>query len=256
MKTVSVIIAAYRADSFILEAIDSVLMQQLPDDYRLELVVGIDGCEKTGEVLSGAESGGVLIYRMKRNYGTYITFNTMMQFASGDLIVRFDADDVMLQSYLEKQIAVFEQEPEVYLTWTRNRYIDTKGQFLPEMDLKDDDTLQFWQVRSPSNGQFMMRRELWTELGGFRPWRTTADTDFLFRMRFLGLTEHGIDEVLYYRRVHPHSLTQSKETGYDSQLRKETRAEMNEAKETRATREDCRVEPITGEVEDIKPGRG
>ena len=248
MKTVSVIIAAYRAAAFIHDAIRSVLIQQLPPDYQLQLILGIDGCKATRQAVSGIEDNRVQVLNMEKNYGTYITFNTMIRFAIGRLIVRFDADDLMLEGYLSKQIEVFEQHPEVYLTWTRNRYINKEGHTIQDMPKYNDRNLKYWEIRSPSNGQFMIRKALWDALGGFQPWRCNSDTDFLIRMRYFGYREYGIPEILYLRRIHPDSLTQSAETGYNSALRKSIVEIMNRATSERTSREECRIEPIVGRI--------
>lgn len=248
LKTVSVIIAAYKAADFVEEALRSALEQELQPGYQLQLILGIDGCDETIRVLSRLHDERLEVYRMDRNYGTYVTFNTMMQFAKGDLIVRFDADDIMLPGYLSRQLEVFEGEPEIHLTWTRSRYIDSAGEVIPE-PLRDESKPETrWEIRSAAHGQFMMRRQLWEALGAFQPWPCTSDSDFIYRMRFAGFREEGIREVLYLRRIHAASLTQSEETGYESAVRKEYRERMFKAKEERKTAEDCWVQPVVGEV--------
>jgi glycosyltransferase involved in cell wall biosynthesis len=252
LKTVSVIIAAFRASAFINDAINSVLCQQLPAGYQLQFILGIDGCDATRQAVSSIEDQRIQVFNMDRNYGTYITFNTMVRFATGELIVRFDADDLMLEGYLRKQIEVFEHQSDVFLTWTKNRYIDLEGRDIPEIPDKETCNLEYWELRSPSNGQLMMRKELWSVLGGFKPWPCNSDTDFLIRMRFLGYKEHGILEVLYLRRIHSHSLTQAETTGYKSELRKGIKEIMNRERRERVSKEQCWVEPIVGGlIEDV-----
>ncbi|HEU4717111.1 MAG TPA: glycosyltransferase family A protein [Bacteroidia bacterium] len=252
MKTISVIIAAYRAADFIRSAIDSVLAQQLPDNYRLQLILGIDGCESTKQAVSTIRDERLLVLNMDHNYGTYITFNTMMRFAAGDLIARFDADDIMLEGYLRRQIEILEQHPDVYLTWTRSQYIDPEGRHITDESQDIITAPAYWEIRSASDGQFVMRKELWSSLGGFKPWRCNSDTDFLFRMQFMGFKEYGILEVLYQRRIHPGSLTQCRETGYDSEMRRAVREIMNRERNARTTKEECRVEPVVGRLADAE----
>jgi hypothetical protein len=248
LKTVSVIIAAYRAADFIHDAIHSVLAQQLPANYRLQLILGIDGCESTREAVSGIQDERLQVLNMDRNYGTYITFNTMMRFVTGALVVRFDADDLMLDGYLSKQIEVFEQQSDVCLTWTRSRYIDTMGRGIRD-EAKDGATaLADWEIRSEAEGQFMFRKRIWPDLGGFRAWRCNSDTDFLIRLRFLGYKEYGIQEVLYLRRIHPGSLTQCEATGYDSELRRGIREIIKHEWRIRTTKEECWIDPTVGGV--------
>ncbi len=251
MKIISVIIAAFHAAEFVKKAANSVLAQHLPEGYRLQLILGIDGCDATAKAAAGVVDERLQVIVMDGNYGTYITFNTMMQFALGELIVRFDADDVMLDGFLYKQIDVFEQRPEVWLTWTRSRYIDRYDTAIPDPARDASIPLEDWEIRSAADGQFMIRRELWMALGGFKPWRCNADTDFLIRMKFLGHPEWGINEVLYLRRIHPDSLTQCAATGYDSELRRTIRDTMEREKRALTSAEHCRVEPVVGKTRSI-----
>lgn len=244
--------AAWQAQDFIAHAIDSVFNAEMPPGYELQLLIGIDGCNDTERTLSSLKDDRMTVYRMAENYGTYITFNSLMKSATGDLIVRFDADDIMMAGYLDKQIAVFEADPSVSLTWTLSQQVGPEGESLPDPFANRSEAPAHWEIRTAANGQFMARRALWDSLGGFQPWRTTSDSDFLHRLRFLGFKEQGIQEVLYQRRIHPRSLTQSKATGYDSETRKTCREIMSQGRETCSKPEDCWVEPATGSCTELK----
>ena len=57
-------------------------------------------------------------------------------------------------------------------------------------------------------------------MNGFEGWRCAADSDFMGRIykmkRKINLTKN----ILFHRRLHPNSLTSSRETGYSSQIRR------------------------------------
>ena len=77
MRTVSVIIAAYAAEKFIGEALESILMQNIPEGYKLDVIVGVDGCDETWNAVCALNYENVRYLKMESNQGTYITFNTI-----------------------------------------------------------------------------------------------------------------------------------------------------------------------------------
>lgn len=253
MKIISVLIAAYKAEEFICDAIESALNQKIPSNYCLEIIVGVDGCEETWDFISGFQSPLLTFVKMKDNYGTYITFNTLSIYARGSLIARFDADDVMLENYLLEQINIFEENTDVSMTRTWSIYTDLNKTPIVKQLPDGTQTSEKGERQKGSDGQFMMRREVWNILGAFKPWRCFADTDFLIRAQYLNLRLFEIEKFLYLRRVHENSLTQSKTTGYYSELRQGYKAGLLKDTENYKLNKDCHVKLVVGEVEGIHP---
>ena len=56
-------------------------------------------------------------------------------------------------------------------------------------------------------------------MNGFEGWRTSADTDFMGRLYKNNRKSINSPTILFYRRLHQNSLTQSKQTGYGSKIR-------------------------------------
>jgi glycosyltransferase involved in cell wall biosynthesis len=250
-KIVSVIIAAYNAEFFIADAIRSVLLQELPRDYCLEIIVGIDGCRKTWNSVAEFRRFGVRIVRMSFNYGPYITFNTIMNYGSGDLIARFDADDVMLPGYLCKQIELFASSPGVKMSRTWSIYTDPYFSPMQARLANGRYTGADGKRNSGSDGQFMMAREVWDKLGAFKPWKCFADTDFLLRCRLAGYRMREVQEHLYIRRVHPGSLTVRKETSYNSRARLQYKNKMELDRHGYLNGQSIFVTPASGYIDCI-----
>jgi glycosyltransferase involved in cell wall biosynthesis len=204
MKTVSVIISAYQAGEFIADAIGSVLGQRLPRGYSLELLVGVDGCAKTWTALSAQRHPSMTFCRMAYNYGPYITFNTLMRLATGDLI---------------KQVNILQNKPNIGIIRTWSVYTDMRCLPVAVRLANGVSTPVNGERRACSHGQLMMRREVWKRLGGYKPWRCSADTDFINRAKFSGIGMHEVQDFLYIRRIHEGSLTQNQDTGHGSSLR-------------------------------------
>jgi hypothetical protein len=140
-----------------------------------------------------------------------------MQYSTGELICRFDADDVMKPDYLSAQIKAIEEGVDMTMTWSI--YVDSKLQptsyvlaheyYHPENGLN----------RRGSEGLFIIKRDVWQQLGGFRAWPCGADTDFFTRLRFAGFKHCIIEQFLYLRRTHHGSLTAHPDTNFQSPVR-------------------------------------
>jgi glycosyltransferase involved in cell wall biosynthesis len=217
MKTISILIAAHEAQEWLGDCLDSIFMQELPPGWNMQVLLGVDGCDKTLAVARTFHYPSLGIIYLAQNHGTYITFNTLMRYAKGELICRFDADDVMNPDYLSAQILAIEAGVDMTMTWSI--YVDAKLQptsfvlahavYHPENGLN----------RRGCEGLVIMRREVWRRLGGYRDWRCGADTDFFRRLRCAGFTHGVIEQFLYLRRTHENSLTAHPDTNFQSPLR-------------------------------------
>lgn len=218
MKTISVLIAAYQAQHFLSDCLESVFSQVLPQEWTLEILLGIDGCDSTLQITQTIAPKELSVIYLTKNSGTYLTFNTLMRYATGELICRFDADDVMKPGYLSSQINAIEKGADMTMTWSiytdihlqPTSYVMAHDVYHPDQGLN----------RRGSEGQFVIKREVWRRLGGFRGWRCGADTDFFKRIRAAGFVHEVVPEFLYYRRTHEQSLTVHPYTNFKSPLRK------------------------------------
>lgn len=140
----------------------------------------MEGCQDTLGVARGcADRNNVTVIALKENRGTYVTLNTRMHLADSDFICHFDADDVMMPGYLTQQTETIEAGMDMTMTWR----IYTDAPLPPTTtiivykypDIHREDGLH----PKSSVENFVIRRHVWKNLGGFRPWRCRADSDFL-----------------------------------------------------------------------------
>ena len=249
MKKLSILVAAYRAEKWLAECILSIQNQYLPDGWCCEVLVGVDGCEATGKVAVQFDQDNLKVISMVKNVGTYVTFNTLMQYATGQLICRFDADDVMRDDYLAKQIDRLQQGADMTMTWS----IYTDAELTPTAHVGAHPNYHPpWGLnRRGTEGQFMIRWAVWDRLGAFRPWRCAADSDFLERVKHAGFNVSVVEEFLYYRRTHPDSLIAHPKTNFSSELRtglEKVRADL--VLEYQRSTTSLKVEPVLGSVND------
>ncbi len=217
MSTLSVLIAAYQAPAWIAGCLEAVFAQQLPAGWRLQVLLGIDGCEDTVNAVRSLRHEALEVVYAASNQGTYLMFNTLMLYARGDLICRFDADDLMCPDYLLTQIQAIEDGADMSFTWSI--YADAELNRIPVYSKRNGLEDADGHCRIGWEGQFVMRRAVWQRLRAFRPWRTSADTDFSNRARAAGFRLVVIEQFLYWRRKHANALTAHPDSNFQSPLR-------------------------------------
>jgi glycosyltransferase involved in cell wall biosynthesis len=110
---VSVIMAAYNEQSFLAEAVESVLAQSF-DDF--ELIITDDG--STDDTPALAQSFAerhperVRVIRGEQNQGKPYALNRALAIRRGELIAWLDGDDAMLPDKLARQVAVLDANPD------------------------------------------------------------------------------------------------------------------------------------------------
>ncbi|MBB6253180.1 glycosyltransferase family 2 protein [Nitrospirillum iridis] len=217
MKTISVLIAAFRARRWLGDCLDAVYAQSLPAGWRLQVLVGVDGCDDTLDYIGTVPYPALQGVYLGRNRGTYVTFNTLMQYADGDLIARFDADDVMLADYLRAHIGALEGGADLTMSWSV--YTDENLRPTSVVPALPDYRPENGCRRKGTDGQFVAKRHIWERLGGFRAWPCGADTEFVIRAEAAGFRTMVLEDFLYLRRTHASSLTTHPETNYESGTR-------------------------------------
>lgn len=192
--TVSVVIPAYNVEQHIGRAIDSVLGQSRRAD---ELIVVDDGSsDQTAQVVKGYGSG--VRYIHQDNGGASAARNTGVRAAHGKWIAFLDADDEWLESYLEKQLALLENNPE--LVWTTGNFyrcLCGQGQkgaevvphkarkFLKGRDYADDYFTAYQAGVRGWTGTFVVKQQVLLEAGLFRTGQWQAnDLDMWWRIAY------------------------------------------------------------------------
>jgi glycosyltransferase involved in cell wall biosynthesis len=206
----AIIIAAYNADKYILDCYESVKNQIPIPEYEIDIRVGVDGCQKTADVLRRA---GIPFYYSDKNVGAYIMRNSLIYHAPADIYSIFDADDEMFEDYLIKTLSL---NADAVMTAKINCNENLKP---------------IQGARIESGGAITFTHSVLQAIGGFYGVRCAADTDFMYRCIDAGFEIFEIKEPLYYRRRHSGSLTKKSDTGIGSHYRKKVWRDMCEKRE-------------------------
>ena len=156
-------------------------------DNSVNILLGIDGCKETLSKVKKIKKRypNLRAFYFPVNKGTYITKNSLIRMIPKDgIYITFDSDDIIRRGTIE---ALVKNTPSKL----------NKG------------------------GVYCIPKELHDKLGGFRPWRIAADTDFIGRLSLL--TKVQKLHIPFYRRQHPGQLTKGKTTAINSRLRQELR---------------------------------
>ncbi len=125
---VSILLAVYNGETYLKEAIDSLLAQSFKD---FELIVVDDGStDGTATILAAYTDTRLRVLTAEKNAGLIASLNWGVSVARGKYLARLDADDVAMPDRLENQVRYLDQHPEVALLGTGALLIDSAGKAL------------------------------------------------------------------------------------------------------------------------------
>lgn len=111
MPKVTVLMPTYNVAPYVKEAIESVLQQTYRD---FELLV-IDDCstDNTVEVVRGIEDERIRIVQNEKNVGLAENLNRGLSHITTEYVARMDGDDIAEPFWLEKEVSVLDENPEI-----------------------------------------------------------------------------------------------------------------------------------------------
>lgn len=199
---VSVVMPVYNGETFLEEALLSVLTQSLRD---IEVIVVDDGStDRTPEILAYVTDPRVRVLTQP-NGGIAAALNFGVAHARGRYVARMDADDRCVPERLDRQVSFLETHPEVAAVGSSYRLIDESGAYLGVFGtlVGDQELRRDLFVRCPfGHGTMMIRLSALQELGGYDVGCVPAeDYDLWIRL----MRRHqvaNLPEALYEYRVY------------------------------------------------------
>jgi hypothetical protein len=203
----SVLIAARAAARWLPDCLQSITRQALPEGWRLQIRLGIDACDETLAFTRSLRIANLEARFFPEHVGPFVIFNSLVYAAPSDVLVRFDADDVMLEGYLSQQLDVVGDHKLPKITHTWSILVDEQLKPTSAELFNGTRTAADGKRAAPTDGQFLMTYPVLEKVGSFRPWWCHADSDFLLRALAFGCSRFILPRYLYLRRIHPGSLT-------------------------------------------------
>jgi glycosyltransferase involved in cell wall biosynthesis len=127
LPKVSIVISSYNYGRFLPDSIGSALAQE---SVEPEVIVVDDAStDDSAAVAQGFADTDprVTVLRHQRNAGPVVSFNDGYARATGEFIVRLDADDLLTPGSLARSVALFDAFPSVGLVYGRPRHFTSKS---------------------------------------------------------------------------------------------------------------------------------
>ncbi len=209
---VSVIMPAYNAEKYIVEAIESILNQTYD---HLELLI-CDDCssDHTVDILKKFERDNrVRIFFNDTNKGAAATRNFLIREAKGTYIALQDADDISSEFRLEKQVKSILKDgwDACGTSCYYFKHLDTK-EIISQHFVVVQPALLFWSAffnLSFCNSSLVLNREKFLSIGLYdeKLRSESEDKDLIIRCLLNGYVIGNVREILYGYRCNPESVS-------------------------------------------------
>ena len=203
-RSVSVLIPAYKADEFIMDCLDSIEGQTYFRDAEYEILVGVDGCNDTTNVLVDVYDlyPNLRVLLMDTHEGQGVTLNTLLRAAQFDTILKFDADDVACEDLLKKTIPLLDKFDLVKFGY--DNFETTVEKPVNKSHFSSDCV-------------YLLTKEVALEVNGWEDWYCLGGQEILRR---IDKSRQGeVNEVLFHRRMHENAFRNDEEYGIGSSYR-------------------------------------
>ena len=208
---VSIVMPAYNAEKFVVEAIESILNQTYTN---IELLISDDkSTDNTRKLIEQFSDPRVKFYHNDHNEGYLKTCNHLFLKCKGELITFQDADDFSEPDRIQEQVSVLNDDLSLYFCGTWYKRISVSGEVIEFVE-KPTDYESILECLKTKNGfcgaTLMFRREILTKIGGYREFFDrigNEDYDWIFLVceKYKGI---NISKYLYAYRYNFDSVSQ------------------------------------------------
>ena len=213
LPAISVIMPVYNGETYLAEAVESVLAQTFGD---FEFIIIDDGSTDRTQAICEqlAKKDSRLRVISRPNTGLTPALNECIRLARAPLLARMDADDLCMPERFSKQVKFLAEHPEVVAVGTDHTLIDEAGRLLTTLRQPSDDaTIQKLALEGRiaiCHPAVMMRKDAVEKVGGYDESFTVAqDIDLWLRLGEVGKLANLPDVLLGYRQ-HEKSVSEKK----------------------------------------------
>jgi glycosyltransferase involved in cell wall biosynthesis len=206
-------LAVYNGEKYLSQAIESILSQTFTD---FKLLIGDNASTDATPVICqkyAQQDDRITYYRHPKNVGASINHNFLFQPGDAPYFKWAAHDDVLKPDYLEKCIALLDQNPNLAIAHSLSIEIDQHGKQLKTYDCEPRlngilPRTRFWNILSTNyfNEVFgVMRTQLIKNTNLYGSY-VGADRNFTAEMILQGDVGY-VEEYLFLRRHHPEAFT-------------------------------------------------
>lgn len=209
MDLISVIISTYNEPvEWVKKALSSIIDQTYSN---LEIIVVADNPNNLPvlEYLRQVSlQKNILLLENERNLGLVKSLNIALEHCTGDYIARMDADDISLPDRLEKQLQYLIRKKLDIVGTGFCDFIDEKKE-IPRINPKTPAACnRILKFRNCTlHPSWLMKRNVYEVLNGYREIRACEDYDFLVRASISNFRIGNVPEMLVLYRNNPQSIS-------------------------------------------------
>lgn len=223
-ERITILMPVYNGAKFLRETIENVLLQSYRD--FIFLIVNDGSTDDTEKIILSYKDSRIKYLKNERNLGLVKTLNKGIDLIETEFLARMDADDLWVETKLEKQLALLDSRPDVGICGTSIRKFGAfQGDFIFPMDntgLKVG-FLFYCCMSHPSvvfRMSFLKNSGLWYNEDYF------PAEDYKMWVEALKLTQiYNIPEFLLFYRQHDNQITQDTNS-VQAQLTNKVRLEL------------------------------
>lgn len=186
----SAIVNCYNKEEWLIECIDSILRQTLRPS---EIILVHDACKKP------AHYQRCKSIMLPENVGVAQARDVGVKSSKGEYLLFVDADDVLSPDYIEKMWACKADiaYPDLFIWYQHGKYKGKNGLRIPKQ-VTPKSILSFDSIIPVTS---LMKREVYTSLGGFNEMPVFEDWEFFLRAMEAGYTFKKANTLLWYRQT-------------------------------------------------------
>lgn len=206
---VSVIMPVYNAESYLRESLDSLLRQTYK---KIEIIIVNDGSkDKSQAIIDEYASRDTRIVALKQsNKGVVTAANRAAEKASGEYIIRTDADDISFNTRIEDLVSCAQKHPNAVVVSGNIEVINERGEFLYRHTIppRSEEIKRAMYLRNPlPNGATLIKHSAFREVGRYSD--VFAEDFHLWVKLFIKGDFVATDSFVYRWRVNSTGLTMS-----------------------------------------------
>jgi len=201
---VSIVVPVFNASDYLVATLDSILKQTHSD---FELICVDDASTDDSYLILkqyAAMDSRIKVYKNAYNKGVSKTANFAISKAKSNFIARIDADDLMYETRIQKQVNFLIKNPSVVVVGGQVKLIDRKGRFIGNKNFPINHKEIYnvmYTAMSLQQGAMMVNTNLLPKnFDWYNGVRTAEEVKLFFRLFKYGKFANLPDYVLKYRQ--------------------------------------------------------
>lgn len=201
---ISVVITTYNVESYIVEAIQSILDQTI---QNFEIVIVDDySTDNTVQNIKSISSQKIVLISNTFNKGRVQSLNIAFQNAKGKYITITDGDDINVLNRFEKQLNILENNPTINVCGSWYQEFGYRNRIIKHFENHETIKAKMLLSCAMTFGGSMFERKLVENFVFDQSKLHVEDYDFWAKIIWKGKF-YNIQEVLYYYRIHKNQVS-------------------------------------------------